>query len=78
MLSTNSKNYERIIISEKEFQKRYDKHSIYNPENCEDLINCCEARAPKANKVARALESPESPKANKIDTSNNKAANHYD
>lgn len=65
MLSTNSNNYEGIIISEKEFQKRYDKHSVYNPENCEDLINCCEARA---------LESPESPKANKIDTSNNKVA----
>ena len=66
MLSTNSTNYERIIISEKEFQKRYDKHSVYNPENCEDLINCCEARAPKANKVARALESPED---NKVESS---------
>ena len=62
MLSTNSNNYERIILTEKEFERKYDKHSVYNPENCcEDLINCCEARA---------LESPE---ANKVESSKQKA-----
>ncbi len=53
------RNYGNIIISEKEYENRYDKHSVYNPENC------CEARAletsDKANKVARALELDEKP-----------------
>lgn len=74
MLSTNSNNYERIIISEKEFQRRYDKHSVYNPENCceANLINCCEARALETsnNKIATSKpESPESPETNKIESS---------
>ncbi len=63
MLSTNSTNYGNILLTEEEFENRYDKHSVYNPENCEDLINCCEARAletsDKANKVARELPNSE-------------------
>ena len=69
MLSTNSKNYEGIIISEKELQKRYDKHSIYNPENCEDLINCCEARALDTSNNKIATSKPESLEDNKIESS---------
>lgn len=66
MLSTNSKNYGNILLTEEEFQRRYDKHSVYNPENCEATsIKSCEARAletsDKANKVARALELDEKP-----------------
>ena len=29
------RNYGNIIISKKEYENRYDKHSVYNPENCE-------------------------------------------
>ena len=40
------RNYGNIIISEKEYENRYDKHSVYNPENCEaNSIKSCEARA---------------------------------